>query len=372
MPRKTKSHPLSRPANTVPAEPTDASLALADAFNGDVSALPDLVPRVDDKHELFWHEHENGDEDTLSLMAKAVAVDSENSGCLHVPLLHRLGVPLDAVDRDGRTLLHFAQSLPVFRYLVEHGAPVPDGARDRLQEVMAPHGLHLALGKGETVAFPDHRGALPPLVEWRLRGVTSAPDDIDPVRIPQAALAKTLRKWLLKSLRSIGYRDPGAMEAAGFVFSVADEMKGCMNRDIYKDEAFGPLRQLVALDLLAGLMPMWTAWGRDDDDFDAWMTPQGFAAVRDAEAGEAYWLKAFPKVSLNGVHAEGGRTLLHLADDPKVCAWLLERGVAADVADEEGRFPDDVLPEETAVLARKARLNQTLPAAPAASARRRL
>lgn len=372
MPRKTKPHPLSLPTNTEPARPTDDGSALADAFDGDLGPLAALATTVDDKREMFCHEDENGEAVKLTLMAKAVVLDSERAGCLYVPILHRLGVPLDAVDRYGRTLLHFANSLPVFRYLVEHGVPVPEGARNRLQEVMARGGLHAALEEGETLAFPDHRGALPPVVDWRIPGVANVRDDIDPVCIPSTAYGKTLPKWLLKGLGSIGYEDPDAMEAAGFVFSVADEMKRCMLRDIFKDEVFGQLKQLVSLNLLSGLMPMWTVWGRDDDDYDAWMTPQGFAAVRDSEAGEAFWLKAFPKASLKGVHAEGGRTLLHLADDIDVSGWLLKRGLPANVKDVDGHYPDEVLPDDVATLVSQARLNETLPAATSSSARQRL
>jgi hypothetical protein len=356
----SKQAPLTLPTNTTRARRGEKCFPIEDAFAcGDLSGLLQLVAGIDPKQEMFVHEAYGDEYANLTLMAKAVLADAESGGCLYVPVLHRLGFSLDAVDRDGRTLLHFAETLPVFRYLVDHGVPVPDGKRDRLAEVMAKDGLHLEVGAGEGLAFTDHAGQLPRLVGERKGGAKLASEGLDPVSIPAGMLLDTLSKFVRSALADVSLTDGGMMESAGLVFSVAAEMQDCLMAELAKTEARARARKLERLGLLDGLTPFWTVFGQNDDD--AYLSAQGFAAVRDSEAGEVFWLRIFQRKTLAGVNGEGGRTLLHLADDADVCSWLLTQGVLPDVADDEGRLPADVLPPEAAAVVGQAQLSNGLP-----------
>ncbi|MDF4024656.1 hypothetical protein P3W24_06755 [Luteibacter sp. PPL201] len=370
MTRKSRANPFSLPTNTTSLPATGEGFPVVRAFLGDGVALAALVPGIDPRREMFWHDGEDGELVDLTLMAKAVAVDSESRGCLFVPILHRLGVPLDAVDSEGRTLLHFARSLPVFRYLVEHGVPVPNGMRGSLRQVMAPDGLRLPIDAGEALSFTDHNRLLPPLVAWRMRGVAASRDCIEPVCIPPEKFGAGLPEWRLKGLSALGYADATAIEGAGMRFSVAEEMKDCMFADADRGDAFARLKRLARMDLVEGWMPMWSMFGERDEA--AWMTPQGFATVRDSEAEEPFWLKAFPKTTLTGVHGEGGRSLLHLANNVDVCRWLLAHGVAPDIKNDEGQYAEELLPDDAAAVVLQERMKLSLPTAVAASTRRRL
>jgi hypothetical protein len=55
-------------------------------------------------------------------------------------------------------------------------------------------------------------------------------------------------------------------------------------------------------------------------------------------------------VGWSGIHGAGGKSLMHFAREPEVARWLVEHGAPCDVADEEGKFPGDVLPPDVAAI----------------------
>jgi hypothetical protein len=56
---------------------------------------------------------------------------------LFLPLLHNRDGDINQVDSRGRTLVHFAWHELLVRYLLGHGAPVPEGLRAPLLDALA-------------------------------------------------------------------------------------------------------------------------------------------------------------------------------------------------------------------------------------------
>jgi hypothetical protein len=87
----------------------------------------------------------------------------------------------------------------------------------------------------------------------------------------------------------------------------------------------------------------------------------------------------FPLLSLfegftdfSGVHGANGSTLMHLAFEPAVALWLLDHRAPYECSDDEGRLPEDVLPDAVAPLVAQFHLSRHLPTATGQGRERRL
>jgi hypothetical protein len=69
-------------------------------------------------------------------------------------------------------------------------------------------------------------------------------------------------------------------------------------------------------------------------------------------------------------HGEEERSLLHLAVGPRICRWLLERGVSPDIKDGHGVTAEEMLPEASVDVITEWRLRHTLPAGAADAGQR--
>ncbi|MGF6492188.1 hypothetical protein ABIE56_000341 [Luteibacter sp. 621] len=343
------------PQTTVSGVATLSELDLQDAIHArDPHLIMEAVMEGAALHkEAFgWSVVDECDYSGLTAMALAVLLDSRHEGVCAVSTLLSAGGRLDTVDARGRTLLHFATSAPVARFLVEHGVPLPQGARERwLRALAAPPGRVL-FDEGVPLAMPDNDGALP----WMAVQLTHAGFAYKPwrsvVTLSEADIAYVShrRQWGIGNVRAL-------WPQTVYALSAADELAMHLVDGELKHAA-----QLIGLGAEQNLPQTDLFIEADDGDREYLdLTALGVATVLDSVDGTIHRLALFDASQLGGFHGKYRSTLLHLATAPVVARWLLDHGAPFDVKDSSGRLPEETLPPATAALVVAHRLSRVLP-----------
>lgn len=334
-----------------------AETCLADGAHTDLECLS-FIPEI-----------HNDDVDGLTATSFAALADCSRGELLFLPLMLNRGGNIHQVDSRGRTLLHFAWHEVVARYLLEHGAPVPDGLRAPLLEA-------LDLPAGEALALPDgNRGYLDadghpvPLVRvlcgedypWFER--TRRP-------VPAELASDLVSPSLASAMADAGYTCwPGHHAGAGGVqdtppllarFDASVEIEHALReRDTRRVD------RLLKLGAMEG--SNWFSFEADVDDVESELfevDALGLTVLMDCRFGEVLLTPLFEGFAdFEGPHGEGDETLLHLAVDPWVCKWLLARGLSPDEVDANGSTPAETLPSACKAVIDQWQLDRALPAA---------
>ncbi|WP_329740725.1 hypothetical protein [Dyella sp. A6] len=354
---------------TTTGSPDDATRALEHAlFRCDLYGITEqLAAGANLELECMVHEMRDGKWLTnLTAVSWAVTLDSEADGLFLTPLLLHHGGNIAQVDSEGRTLLSFARSRSVLRYLIEHGAPFMGGASAR--EVL------LAL-----VADPSPKSIEECEKALALLGV------VDRAEVTMALAGKGATGWALPLLPKSKWRK--VLDNDHFAvlkhFGYGDQAR--VSADVARDLVGPP-------PLLAAFHPAevigWALEARDAErvrrlvkyggangdyrftrsvEVDGvpvelrGLTATGLALLIDCEnerlSAGGRPLTSLPVVSpvftsllmrvrsLHGAHDVHGNSLLHLTMTPGMCSWLLEKGLPADVRNDAGQLPEDVVPE---------------------------
>lgn len=313
----------------------------------------------------------------LTVTSLAALVDSAHDGLLTLPLLLSSRADIGQVDSRGRTLLHFARSRPVARYLVENGVPLPDGMRQPLLDALLQPPGKVLFDDDVELAYRDGNGAEPPFLRSLRRSSHEFFPLPEPPILPQPVWQASLSEDRFCGLLEAGYLTPDHERASTDVlygagrppltakFSAAVEIERAL-----LDGDNGRVTSCVAHGALDGIGRFRHVWHEDraDEEMFEQLTAAGLATLLDSEAGGPDLIKlCVSEATLNSVHGGGGASLLHLARAPAVARWLLEAGVSTSLADDHGATAEELLPPEVRVVVTQWRLTRELPAAQNAS-----
>jgi hypothetical protein len=315
--------------------------------------------------------------DGLTALSLAALVDSDGVEAVLLPFLLSQGGDIGQVDSEGRTLFHFAFAEPVLRYLVEQGAPVPDGARIRIfQALSAPIGV-CARRQDVPLAFVDDEGSEPDFTDCLRVGIYPRhPGAAVEPWLSTAELQEVLLPERFEALASLGYfsipgtliheprLQPGAPALCALLSAEQEIGHALRRRDVSR------VKRLIELGGGGGQ----GRFGRTQyDDEYCLLTPVGLAVLLDGEQNEVLLTPLFESTGIDVEatnHGDEERSLLHLAVGPRICRWLLERGASPDIEDGHGVMPEEMLPEASVDVITEWRLRHTLPAAAADAGQR--
>lgn len=382
--RVHKLHAPLMPTTTI-GSPDDATRALEHAlFRRDLNGITEqLAAGANLTLECMVHEMRGGEWLTgLTAVSWAVVLDSEAEGLFLTPLLLQYGANIAQVDSEGRTLLSFARSRSVTRYLVEHGVPLIGDlmARKVLLELVigtkpkSPEECDKILAPLAPAARTE---VIDVLTQTGTAGWTSS-------LLPKSTWRKVLDPDYLAVLKHFGYVeqiDEPIDEAKGVgmppllaafhpaeVIGWALEAKDAerVRRLVKHGGANGSHRFMRSLEVEGVHL-----------EFKG-LTATGLAVLIDCEnerlsAGGGPWMNrpvvrpVFTSLlmgarSLHGVHDTDGNTLLHLAMTPGMCGWLLEKGLPADEKNNARQRPEDIAPEGARTVLERHRLAALSPA----------
>lgn len=376
---------MSPRPNTTTGSPDDATRVLEHGlFKRDLHTITaQLEAGASLDLECMAHELRNGEWITdLTALSWAVALDSDADGLFLTPLLLHCGGNIAQVDSKGRTLLEFACSASIARYLIEHGAPLDggDGARQAALALLGSKGpMTLAESDVVLASLPSAARAAVTRLLARAASV-GGPTQL----LPRSTWRKALDADHLAVLKHFGYGelvDGGGgdevtrgrppllaafhpAEVIGWALRARDTQR--VRFLIRRGGANGDHRFSRLLEI---------------DDITCefrGLTATGLAFLIDCEnerlsAGRSIWMRGpavspvfttllMGKRSLHGVHDADGNTLVHMAVTPGMCSWLLGQGLPVDVKNSAGQLPDDVVPDYVRLVIEKHRLSM-LPAA---------
>lgn len=270
----------------------------------------------------------------ITAMALAVTTDSALGEVLLTPFLLSRGGRLDERDCEGRVLADFARFQPLLEFLVASGAPAC--SNPNLPRAPAGH------FSGPFASLPGdylHSPAKP---------------------IPQSDLARTVRPWLLASLNEVGcsvrlnvarHGIPAPMTFAAQFFPQQEISHALQARDV------PAVRRLIELGALNGAGDF--AHASNGLVLEG-LTAAALAVLLDCDEAR---LELAPLVAMHPAAQTCdhlGRTLLHFATHPLVCAHLLDCGLDAHQSDFAGNTPFHVLPEECRALIARRELVEAL------------
>ncbi|QDE39868.1 hypothetical protein FIV34_11925 [Luteibacter pinisoli] len=354
----------------------------------------------------FWDDPREARLKRLTLLSLATLVDSRRDQLLMLPLVLSRTGNVNQVDSAGRTLLHFAKTRRVARYLLEAGVPVEEGMKEPLLAALSAEPGIASFDDDIPLAFVDLHGHEPSILACvRAISAERSPmpgsavfheshwhhvmpgDTCDALR----ALPKIHQQRAEASIRItadlVALGNEGRLAEAGRllmdnlgVFGAQDRPAPRVEmslrtalRDALEQGRSDHVSRLVALG--ADISTLCYAYDIPEEG-GAWrfarISALGLAALIACEAfgGEddqslgkrslaalAHMMEAGPA---GGMHAEGGGTLMHLAHHPDVARWLLEHGAPHDVPDLAGRLPADVLPSSIGRLIEAHHLSKTL------------
>jgi hypothetical protein len=370
---------------------------------------------ADPSRETASHTLDDGTRfDRLTATSLAALIDGEHDGLLMLPLMLNLGGDIQQIDSLGRTLLHFARTRRVARYLIEHGVPVAPGMRETLLDAFTRPQGEKTFGAGTALGLPDRNGDEP----WVFRAVRKRTarswNLMEGPAIPKRCWRQVLDGDQFNALIGAGFNEPehtregrdalyvrrpsGSETRPPLIAEMSANLAlhGAVDESSHRRVALllglgamatAPGRKAVMV--MGSRMPTWvagTALARavvgacEDIECEAILDegkPPRARKAREGADGDlpvvARALSAFAGLpGMDGVHAAGGRTLMHLAYMPEVAQWLIKQGVRVDVPDKQGRLPEEVVPPESAAVILEARLQTALPKAKAVGRHRRL
>ncbi|URX62063.1 ankyrin repeat domain-containing protein [Luteibacter anthropi] len=271
----------------------------------------------------------------LTPLAVAVLADSMEGQVLMVPLMAHHGASLDFVDNRGRGLLDFATFSPLVDFLRERGA----------------------VGNVTHALAAGHAA----------RCVAEEP----PVDVGNPAIALqrcewsgAIRPWLSRTLDLLEFSGPESNEPGlpapknpsleAWLYP-QQELRHVMTE---APNTIDRINRLIELGALDGNASFWVVAG---ELVEHSVTATGMAVVLDCTRGGPF-LTALCSNSPMAHRADGlGRSPLHLATHPAVCAYLLEQGFSPDRPDNDGHLAVDVLPTDCRALIEAHTLSRNLP-----------
>lgn len=348
--------------------------------------------------------------DRLTAVSLAVLVDGEHDGLLMLPLMLNLGVDIQQIDSQGRTLLHFARTRRVARYLIEHGVPVAPGMREAVLDAFTRPQGEVTFGAGMALGIRDCKGVEP----WIFRAVRKRTARhwglVEGPSIPRRHWRRALDSERLNAMIGAGFNEPehtrrerdalyvhglwgmaprppliAEMSANRVLHDAVDESSHRRVILLLRLGAMATMSERKTVMLPGRRMRMWVAGtplacavarACENIEYEAAKTPKERRAAEVADGdlpAVARVLSAFAgSPGMGGAHTAGGCTLMHLAVVPEVARWLINQGAPVDVPDNQGRLPEEVVPPGSAAVILEARLQQALPKAKAVGRQRRL
>jgi hypothetical protein len=347
---------------------------------------------ADFSNECFQYTCADGTTFTdLTALSLAVLVDADNDALLMLPLVLYLGGNVRQVDSKGRTLLHFARTRRMARYLLAHGVPVAPNTRTKLVAAFRKTPGTGTFDDTAGLGLKDTVGAEPDILRAVRQGTAGLYTRKEAPAIPKGRWKTVLTESLYNGLLGVGFNEPdhvreardpcASIESHGLVAELSP------TNEIGPAVLEGNLRQVRALLKLGARTDCAVFTYETTREGRAFLytgvTPVGLAVLSNADAiednarlppvGPGATQKAAPEDGLDvlplfegytdfsGVHADGGQTLMHLALEPVIARWLVERGAPCDVPDANGLPPADVLPVASAAVALRVALGGKLP-----------
>lgn len=335
----------------------------------------------------------------LTPAALATLADADCDGLLMLPLVLYLGGDIAQIDSEGRSLLHFACTRRVARYLIEEGVPVAHGMRKSLIDAFkAPPGTG-TFAKGTRLGTQDRRGREPAILDAVRRGTAARHATPESVVIPKTRWKSTVNEHVYNGMLGLGYnegyavraaRDPQAKDKRPTLraklsanFALGDALHACdgpklrallaagadpsrcqFTREVPSDGHVHYIKGLSALAVavLTDCARIEDERGTLEDDDPARSKP-----VRERELLVSHLARVG---NLSGVHGSGGVSLMHLAREGQVAQWLIDHGAPCNVLDAKGKLPRDILPADVAAIVDRHLLESELAAATKATSSR--
>lgn len=360
---------------------------------------------ADFSNECFQYTCADGTTFTdLTALSLAVLVDDDNDAVLMLPLVLYLGGNIQQVDSKGRTLLHLARTRRMARYLLAHGVPVAPNMRKKLVAAFRKTAGTGTFDDTAGLGLKDRVGAEPDILRAVRQGTAGLYARKEVRAIPKGRWKTVLTESLYNGLLGVGFNEPDhvreardpctSLESHGLVAELSP------SNEIGPAILEGNLRQVRALlklgartdcavftyettregrpFLYTGVTPVGLAVLSNADAIEdnARLPPDGPGATQKAAPGDG--LDVLPLfegyTDFSGVHADGGQTLMHLALEPVIARWLVERGAPCGMPDANGLPPADVLPVASAAVVLRAALGGKLApgATPSAARQKRL
>jgi hypothetical protein len=131
---------------------------------------------------------------------------------LFLPLLHNRDGDINQVDSRGRTLVHFAWHELLVRYLLEHGAPVPEGLRAPLLDALAnPVGSKVFRANARPGYVDVDGRPVPAVMAFRGKDDPGFERCLRPV--PNALVSQLASPMVVDGMASLGYKPADSVPA---------------------------------------------------------------------------------------------------------------------------------------------------------------
>ncbi|QWT22108.1 hypothetical protein KPL74_08885 [Bacillus sp. NP157] len=325
----------------------------------------------------------------LTPTSLAVLVDDDHDGLLMLPAVLHLGGDIGQVDSHGRTLLHFARSRRVARYLIEQGVPVAPGTRDVLLEAFNKPAGQGTFARNVRLGVRDHRGRSPAILACVRHHTAARYATPDSPVIPPERWKATLPRYVFDGMEDLGFDQIAGGRSGHNPQARRPTLRAALAVDAELDVALRECEPARVRALLAlGADGKRPRCSHEVDFGQGFRSVDGFSATARAVLSDCdfiederringvhrkvknrdLYLPGFPgHVDLSGIHGPGGRTLMHLAREKTVAEWLISHGAPCNGPDDMGRLPGDVLPPEVAAIVNAHMLATRLQGASAAA-----
>lgn len=363
--------PSILPPNTSRFGPINETLALGLAiqYRDLAHAAMCLADRADPTLECLSYTPDIHDDEVLGLTPTSMAalVDSTRGELLFLPLVLSRGGNINQVDSRGRTVLHFASHDVVARYLLEHGAPVPEDLRGQLLDALGKPVGTMAFGPNATPGHLDVDGNPIPLV-MALRGKNYPWFERCLRPVPDSLVSDVVSPGVVADMAALGYGhadtvQPSSTSATPPLIARFDATVEIVHALRERDTA--RIYGLLKLGAMEGGR-FFSCGKNSGDPYEDWSGADalGLAAILDSRVGNVHLMPLFEGFTdFHAAHSNFGETLLHLADSPVVCTWLLARGLSPDVTDDDDEIPEEKLSPAARAVIERWRLDKGLPKA---------
>jgi hypothetical protein len=362
--------PCILPPNTSRFGPINETLALGLAiqYRNLAHAAMCLADRADPALECLSYTPDIHDDGVVGLTPTSMAalVDSTRGELLFLPLVLSRGGNISQVDSRGRTLLHFAWHDVVARYLLEYGAPVAEDLRAHLLDALGKPAGTKVFAANATPGHLDVDGTPIPLV-MALRGKKYPWFERCLRPVPNALVSDVVSPGLVADMAALGYGHAATVQprsASGIPPLVARFDATVEIVHALRERDTARVHGLLKLGAMEGVR-FFSCGKNPEDPYEDWLGADalGLAAILDSRVDNVLLMPLFEGFSdFHASHSDFGENLLHLADSPVVCAWLLARGLSPDSMDDDDETPDEKLSAGARAVIERWRLNRLLPA----------